>query len=797
MNPLAVPSASESGNLPAELSSFIGRASELARLVDELHGRTRLLTLVGPGGVGKTRLALRLGAMVRRDYQDGLWLVELAHVIHSAQVPQTVADALGVGEQAGRSWDETLAERLRTQHLLLILDNCEHVLERSSDLAKVLLQQCPGLRILATSRQPLGAPDERVWHVRPLESGEAVRLFVERAVTRAQEFRLSERNLRIVADICQRLDGLPLALELVAARVESMDLADIADRLESGLALRVSGHRSAPLRQQTLRATFDWSYALLDNTDQLLFRRLAVFASGWTLAAAQAICADAALPRIRVAKLLEGLASRSLVTVEHDGTSLRYRLLQTLREYAREQLDASEEAAILQQRHAAYMLELVELADPESLNVAHAAVLERERSELCAALMWALNRHDAEIGLRLAIGAHSFWSLRGRYSVGRRFLERLLALPEAAATRVRADAQRALALLLTSLGEYASAESYLHDALAQYESRGDRLGIAMSLRLLGSIAMRRGELVRARPLLTDAARRLHELGSAGELGALFNLGTVAFELGEDERALDLADQFEDFGRLWSQPLGLAGAVGLRALVAARNGASAEAEQLLREGLEIQESLEYQQWSIVLNCELGHALLDQGRGGEARAAFAEAIRGATDTGDRLRLARALEGVARAAASGQPTVAVRLAGAAAALRTLLGITPWPRDERRRVLWLPTARRELGERAYANAWSAGQAMSQDDARALAEAVIASRELDSARSSPLSPRETQVAILLARGRSTRQIAAEMVISVATVRVHVDHILGKLDLHSRTQVALWATQQGLLSHLG
>ena len=794
MSPVLASSDPISGNLLAELSTFVGREVELEELTD-LQARTRLLTLVGPGGVGKSRLAVRLAATLRRNQHDGIWLVDLAHVSCSAHVPQAVAEALDVHEQAGRSWDTILTERLRARHVLLVLDNCDHVLTPTRELVDMLLLACPELSILVTSRQQLAALGERVWRVPPLAMSEAVHLFVERAGTRAQGFRLTERNHETVAQICRRLDGLPLALELVAARVESMDLVDIAGRLESGLALRVSGHRGAPLRQQTLRATIDWSYAMLDDQAQLLLRRLAVFASVWTLTRAQAICADAFLPRSDVARLLGRLVSSSLVSLEFSSDGSRFALLETLRAYLLQKLDASDDGAHVRQRHAAYMLEIVELADPELLNVAHIAVLERERADVRAALNWALTRHDAELGLRLAIGTHGFWFRRGWYSAARCWLELFLAQPEAQASRLRAEALRVLALFLGYVGEYASADHRLAEAREHYEARGDQLGIALNLRRMGSLAMWRGELARARPLLAEAAHRLQSLGSHGQLAALFNAGIVALELGEPERTVALADECAASGQRWDQTEGLAKAVVLRALVAASRGAFAQAELLLRERLEMRADADSGLPTVFFNSELGHALLDQGKFGHARAAFGAAIQDATDAGERLCLSRALEGVARCAARGRPTEAVRLAVAAAHMRVTLGAISWPRDARRVALWLPKARRELGEKAFAAAWSAGQAMSQDDARALADAAISSPEPDAPPNSRLSPRETQLALLVARGFSTRQIATEMIISVATVRVHVDHILTKLGMHSRTQIARWVSQEGLLSN--
>jgi DNA-binding CsgD family transcriptional regulator len=303
--------------------------------------------------------------------------------------------------------------------------------------------------------------------------------------------------------------------------------------------------------------------------------------------------------------------------------------------------------------------------------------------------------------------------------------------------------------------------------------------------------------VRAQPLLVEAARQLYELGNPGEFEALFKAGTVAVELDEPERAIALADECEAHGRRWNQPIGQAGGTVLRALVAAQTGASLQAEHLLRDALEMQKSLGHQQLGVLLYSELGHVLVDQGRSREAKDAFAEAMLGAIESGEEVRYIRALEGLARSAATCQAADAIRLATAAARLRATLGTTPWPRDIQRIGMWLPKARHEVGEKAYVAARSIAQSMTKEDVRALAKALIARPEPDDAvPPNPLTPREMQVAILVGRGLSTRQIAADMVISVATVRVHIDHILAKLHLHSRTQIALWATQQGLLTRV-
>jgi predicted ATPase/DNA-binding CsgD family transcriptional regulator len=675
---------------------------------------------------------------------------------------------------------------LRSRQLLLILDNCEHVAAGCAELSETLLRACPRLHILATSRQPLQTDNERLWRVQPLVAGEAVSLFAARAALRAPEFRLTESTLGVVTDICRRLDGLPLAIELVAARTDSFDLADIAARIETGLRLSVTGPRTAPARQQTLRATLDWSYSMLAHNEAVLLRRLAVFAGGWTLEAAHAVCADAVLSVTSIAELLERLVAKSLVMLDRNAAGERYRLLETVREYALERLETSIEATHIRRRHAAHVLELVERVPPEAVSAAHGAILEREQGDVRAALAWAVNQPEVELGLRLARGAYDLWSLRGHYAEGRAWLERALRLPEADSTPWGIRVRAILGQILIQQGEYAAAEAASQAALEGSTAAGDELGVALATRSLGNVALWRGNLTLAGALLGEAVGRLRVMGSHGQFSALVNYATVALERDEVEQVLELAADFEQRGQAWQGPLALARGLFLRGSVAARSGDAALAEELFRRAFELQEPLAYHQFRVVLLTELGHTLLDQAKVGQAKIAFAEALRGASDAGLRIRVARALDGVARSMADSQPSDAVRLAGAAAGLRTLLGVIAWPRELRHTAAWLPAVRRELGERAYAAAWMPGETLMTDEATDLARALL---DTPAQNLSPLTRRQTEVAALLARGLSTSEVAAELVISMATVRVHVDHILAKLDLHSRTQIAVWVRE--------
>jgi DNA-binding NarL/FixJ family response regulator len=622
-----------------------------------------------------------------------------------------------------------------------------------------------------------------------------VRLFLARAHARAPGFRLTDRNLRLVAQICGRLDGLPLALELAAARVEALDLADIATRVNSGLALPIRGPRTAHPRQQTLRATLAWSYALLREPERRLFRRLAVFANGWTLEGARAVASDTAMPSAALAEMLDRLVDTSLVTRATNRGAVRFGMLKTVRDYALERLAESGELDRLRRKHAESILHLAERYDPELLNAAHAAVLEAEQEEVRAALAWALESHEAELGLRLACSAVTLWYFRGHYAEGCGWFERLFKLPEADLAFTRAEAQRLLALLLMLQGEFARADEWLNDAIKRHRVSGNLVGLALALRLLGGLALWRGNLAQAQALFLEALPRLRELRHPGEVSALFNLGTVAVERGEHHAALAFAAECEARGRAWEQPIGIAEALYLRGALAAEAGDAAGCERLQREALALERPLGLFRLRGLVLTELGHALMDQGRTAEAREILAELVQSTYRVGERLRFARGLEGLARSVGVDQADEAVRLAAAAAALRDRLGVIPWPRDSRRSASLLRAARLALGEDAYQSAWSAGRALGETEALELAQAVLGRSHRSVERDgTQLTPRETEVAVLLARGLSTAEIARELVVAVATVRVHVEHILRKLNMHSRTQVVVWVREHGHLT---
>ena len=422
-------------NLPQQVTSFVGRAPELAT-VKALLDETRLLTLLGVGGIGKTRLSLQVAADAMDAYPDGVWFVELAPLMDPRLVPQAVASVLGVKEDAGRPVLEALVKFVRDRTLLLILDNCEHLVHACAELAAQLLREGPHLKVLASSREHLHVAGERCYQVPALASPEpgqavtvvaltqyeAVRLFIDRAVAMQPAFRLTQENAAAVTEICNRLDGIPLALELAAARVRFLSVEQIAARLSDRLQILAGGIRTALPRQQTLRALIDWSHDLLTEKERILFRRLAVFAGGWTIEATEAVCSGGEIGEAEVMDRLGELVDKSLVMVAADGG--RYRLLETVRQYADERLTQSGEDNATRSRHAAFYLQFAEQVAPELLGPAQAAGLHRldlERENILAAHGWYLrNEGSAEQHYRLVQAIKHYWFMRGLLNLGHR-----------------------------------------------------------------------------------------------------------------------------------------------------------------------------------------------------------------------------------------------------------------------------------------------------------------------------------------------------------------------------------------
>jgi non-specific serine/threonine protein kinase len=427
--------------------------------VKRLLAMTRLLTLTGTGGSGKTRLALEVVRNLLEAYPDGVWLVELAPLSEEELVPKAVAEALEVAERPAEPLADTLAKVLRDQELLLILDNCEHLLEATARLVDKVLDSCPLLRILATSREALGVQGEMRWPVPPLsvpepqralssseelEAYESIRLFVERARGRDPAFSLGPQNTPAVAEICRRLEGIPLAIELAAARVGTLSVEQISERLEGSLKLLTHGGRTAVPRHRTLKGTLDWSHELLSESERKVFRKLSVFAGGWKLEASEAVGVGGGIEEEDVLDVLSGLVEKSLVAArERQESGVRYRMLEPIRQYAREKLEEVGEAEEARRRHATFFLALAEEAEPKLQGPEDKEWLERletEHDNLRAALSWALEQREADLGLRLAGALWLFWEGHGHYGEGHRWLEQTLARGSQASAVARAKA---------------------------------------------------------------------------------------------------------------------------------------------------------------------------------------------------------------------------------------------------------------------------------------------------------------------------------------------------------------------
>ncbi len=686
-------------NLPQQVSSFIGRERELADL-GKLLGDTRLLTLIGHGGIGKTRLSLQAAADMMDNFADGVWFVELAPLTDARLVPQAVASVLGVKEEAGRPVQEALLKHVKDRQMLLILDNCEHLVQACADLVKPMLQAGPQLKILASSREHLHLTGERTYEVPslgvPKESDavdaltrfEAVRLFIDRAVAAQSTFQLNQENAYAVARICHRLDGIPLALELAAARIRALSVQKIAERLGDRFQLLTGGDKTALPRQQTLRALINWSYDLLVEPEQTLFRRLAVFSGGWTLEAAEAIGIGGDIETSDVLDLLTRLVEKSLVA--RDATGDRYRLLETVRQYGQERLDASGEGAAVSDRHLGFYLALVERARAElagSQQVTWLARLDLERENLLSAHAWCDRAHDeAERGLRLIVAVQLYWLGRGLLELGYRVTVEGLARRGAnECGLVRCRALFAAGQLGYFSGRYEQAKGHLTENVVLLRELGDKPRIAATLVMLGAVCIGQGDLTAARRHLDESLALARELADPPRLVEALN---ALAELHRAEEDLDAAEP------LYGESLVLAREVG-------------DSENI----------------AIGLQ-NLARVAISRGSADRARAMLLEMLAIVDEIGSKRAGRSVLEvSAAFAAFVGEFQRAARLYGATQAQLEQTGYHRDPADEAFLAPLIARARAALGAAAFTAAETAGSALDYDDGLAETRAWLQSR--------------------------------------------------------------------------
>jgi len=759
-------------NLPVQLTDFIGRADEL-REVSRLVSESRLVTLTGVGGTGKTRLALQVGAQIVEDFPDGVWAVDLAPVEDGEMVDNAVGAALGLRDQPGRSLIETIGDAVRTRKTLIILDNCEHLLSVSAEVVSEILRAGPNVRVLATSREPLGVPGEATVAIPPLNAPpqsaktadalapyDSAVLFENRAALARPGFRITDENSEAVTQICRSLDAVPLAIELAAARVRVLSPWEIADHLDDRFRLLTGGGTAAVARQQTLEATVAWSYDHLLDGERLLFSRLAVFAGGFTLSAAEAIAESEDIERWDILDLVTGLVEKSMLVVDSDDNAKsRYRILETLRQYGRSRLIESGTAVLFHRRHAVYFADLAESGDRQLRGPNQGewfTVLGREHDNFAMALTWTLDAEEGELFLRTAGALGYFWGQMGLWEEGRRWLLagpttdeaqpadlRAKALIQAVTVIVPEDPDRALeiaelaqelsqaadekhlaALALHAMG-YASilmfladeAKSLLAESLAMFRSLGDRWGEALALGTMSNAVDYMGG-DSAAELSSQSRRIFEELGDG--LGTAENLyigASIANRQDDPRHAVELAERAFALYRQLGSSIGQGHSLHVLGRASAQLGQESHARQSLHEALRVLTEVGDARCSARVQYALGSLDLDEDDLTGATERFREALVMSSRIDDKLNIAWALDGMGQIAlASGDSESAAVLIAATEQLRDPLKVPRSREEKQRHESRLATLSRESNASSLDAAWTQGEDMDTDEVVAFA---------------------------------------------------------------------------------
>lgn len=710
--------------LPQRLTSFIGRESEIETIKRSL-GDNRLLTLTGIGGVGKTRLARQVAEGLDDGYADGVWWVSLEDLSDAELVPDTIAAALGIRQPAGRTPERALRDALQGKQLLLVLDNLEHLIDESASMIERLLHGVRGLTVLATSREPLGIQGEAHWDVPPLEvpnpedlpsvdqlmAYDAVRLLCERTRMAVPDFELDAENACPVVRICHQLDGIPLSIELAAARTRAFSLDEIRQRLDDRFRLLSGDDRTTTPRHRTLRATMDWSHDLLSEDERTLLRRLAIFSGPFTLNAIEAVCADDVLPSDRILDLLARLVAKSLVMVERAECGWYY-LLGTVKQYELDKLCECEDPMPLRDRHLAYYVSVAGEAEDAlkgDQQQQWLEALDRQFENVRAALQWALSDRRDDAGMRLLASIWRFWDMRGGFNEGRRWIDQALRTFNGTQTRDRAHVLNAAGILAFRQGELPIARNRHQECLALQQDREDPLGVAMSLNNLGMVLRAQGEYARALRLHEESLEIRRERGAPWDVAmTLINIGNVNYAQGNYDDARQCHRKALRILRELGDDWGIAIALGYQGLAAFATGDYATARKLLQESLELRETLDDRHGIAGALNSLANVALAEGDINDVAPMLERSVRIFEDLGDREGLADCLDAFARILFRKEAyALAAQLFAKEEALRDAIGaprVSFWTSAIVDYDHYIVQLRQVLGNDAFNDAWQRG---------------------------------------------------------------------------------------------